>query len=104
MKNLSGILIAICLLIGFLFFVKQQNKNLVKENEALQSGAYQALNFFGLSRIYPNEKLPEKAENKQLAWEKYVILISKYGVTFAEYSKMVLELKKNLEIKSFLKY
>jgi hypothetical protein len=44
------------------------------------------------------KKLPEESENKQLAWEKYVILISKYGVIFAEYSKMVLKFKKNLEM------
>jgi hypothetical protein len=44
------------------------------------------------------EQLPEDAENKQDAWEKFVILVTKYGVTFAEYTKMVLQLKKNLEM------
>ena len=42
--------------------------------------------------------LPEdKEDERQLAWEKYVILISKYGITFAEYTKMMIDLRKQLE-------
>lgn len=36
-------------------------------------------------------------EGKQLAWEKYVILLSKFGHMFVKFSMMVLELQKNLE-------
>ena len=40
----------------------------------------------------------ENTEEKQLAWEKYLILLSKYGHWFIGFSLSVLELQKNLEL------
>lgn len=40
----------------------------------------------------------DDSEEKQLAWEKYLILLSKFGHWFMKFSMMVLELQKNLEV------
>lgn len=40
------------------------------------------------------ESIPEdNKEEKQLAWEKYVILLSKYGHWFVSFALMVMELR-----------
>ena len=46
---------------------------------------------------YNSVPIEDNAE-KQLAWEKYVILLSKFGHWFMSFSLMVLELQKNLEV------
>lgn len=39
----------------------------------------------------------EDNDEKQLAWEKYVILLSKFGHLFLSFSLMVLEIQKTLD-------
>lgn len=39
----------------------------------------------------------DDAEQKQLAWEKYVILLSRYGQLFVSFALMVMELRDNAE-------
>lgn len=44
------------------------------------------------------ESIPaENKEEKQLAWEKYVILLSKYGQWFVSFALMVMELRGKME-------
>jgi hypothetical protein len=40
----------------------------------------------------------EDNDEKQLAWEKYMILLSKFGHWFVNFSLMVFEMQKNLEL------
>lgn len=43
------------------------------------------------------ESIPEeKTEEKQLAWEKYVILLSKYGHWFVSFSLIVMDMRKKM--------
>lgn len=44
------------------------------------------------------EKLPEEAENKELAWEKYCIVIAMYGINLADYAKKMINMRKTLEM------
>lgn len=39
----------------------------------------------------------DNAEEKQLAWEKYVILLSRYGQLFVSFYLMVMELRDNAQ-------
>lgn len=39
----------------------------------------------------------EDKDQKQLAWEKYVILLSRYGQLFISFAMMVMELRNNAE-------
>ena len=43
------------------------------------------------------ESIPEEEKDaKQLAWEKYVILLSKYGHWFVSFSLVVMDLRKKM--------
>ena len=44
-----------------------------------------------------NSISPEDEVQKQLAWEKYVILLSRYGQLFVSFAMMVMELRDNTE-------
>lgn len=44
------------------------------------------------------ESIPaDKTEEKQLAWEKYIILLSKYGQWFISFALMVMQLRSDME-------
>lgn len=44
------------------------------------------------------ESIPEEqADEKTLAWEKYIILLSKYGHWFVSFALMVMEMRKEME-------
>jgi len=43
-------------------------------------------------------KLPEEPkEEKDLAWHKYLILMSKFGITFVSFTASVIEFRKKLQ-------
>lgn len=41
------------------------------------------------------DKIPESDEKKE-AWEKYMILMAKYGMIFVSFSQMVLQMKNKM--------
>lgn len=44
------------------------------------------------------ESIPdEEKEEKQLAWEKYVILLAKYGHWFISFALMVMDMRREME-------
>jgi hypothetical protein len=66
-------------------------KNL--ELQELEDIASFITEYFNHYNSIPNED----AEQKQLAWEKYVILLSRYGQLFISFATMVMELRDNAE-------
>ena len=65
-KNAKALFLFFIIMVACLTLVQQQEKN-ATTNQAQHSGAYESLNFFGMSRVYPNTTLPEKAH--YAAWK-----------------------------------
>ena len=67
MKRTLPILFAVSFSLGILIFFLNQDNNPKNPTKEKVSGAYEALNMFGIARAYPNAEIPHQAH--YAAWE-----------------------------------